>query len=41
MKKVKSLKLKSEVEAFLKEYTTEDANEVPEINVADIQKGWC
>lgn len=31
-------KTKSEVEAFLKEYTTEDANEVPEINVADIQK---
>lgn len=31
-------KAKSEVEAFLKEYTTEDANEVPEINVADIQK---
>ncbi len=31
-------KAKSEVEAFLKEYTAEDANEVPEINVADIQK---
>lgn len=31
-------KAKSEVEAFLKEYTTEDTNEVPEINVADIQK---
>lgn len=31
-------KTKSEVEAFLKEYTTEDANEVSEINVADIQK---
>lgn len=31
-------KTKSEIEAFLKEYTTEDANEVPEINVSDIQK---
>lgn len=31
-------KAKSEVEAFLKEYTTEETNEVPEINVADIQK---
>ena len=31
-------KAKSEVEAFLKEYTAEDANEIPEINVADIQK---
>lgn len=31
-------KAKSEIEAFLKEYTTEDANEVPEINVEDIQK---
>ena len=31
-------KAKSEVEAFLKEYTTEETNEVPEINVIDIQK---
>lgn len=31
-------KAKSEVEAFLKEYTTEETNEVPEINVTDIQK---
>ena len=31
-------KAKSELEAFLKEYTTEDANEIPEVNVADIQK---
>lgn len=31
-------KTKSEIEAFLKEYTTEDANEIPEINVSDIQK---
>ena len=31
-------KAKSEVEAFLKEYTTEETNEVPEINVEDIQK---
>lgn len=31
-------KVKSELEAFLKEYTTEDANEIPEVNVADIQK---
>ena len=31
-------KVKSEVEAFLKEYTTEETNEVPEINVTDIQK---
>lgn len=31
-------KTKSEVEAFLKEYTTEETNEVPEINVEDIQK---
>lgn len=31
-------KAKSEVEAFLKEYTTEETNEIPEINVTDIQK---
>lgn len=31
-------KAKSEVEAFLKEYTTEETNEVSEINVTDIQK---
>ena len=31
-------KAKSEVDAFLKEYTTEETNEVPEINVTDIQK---
>lgn len=31
-------KAKSEVEAFLKEYTTEEADEIPEINVQDIQK---
>ena len=31
-------KAKSEVEAFLKEYITEETNEVPEINVTDIQK---
>ena len=31
-------KTKDEVADFLKEYTTEDANEIPEINVADIQK---
>lgn len=31
-------KAKSEVEAFLKEYTIEETNEVPEINVVDIQK---
>ena len=31
-------KAKSEVEAFLKEYTTEETNEAPEINVTDIQK---
>lgn len=31
-------KAKSEVETFLKEYTTEETNEVPEINIGDIQK---
>lgn len=31
-------KTKAEVADFLKEYTTEDANEIPEINIADIQK---
>ena len=31
-------KTKDEVADFLKEYTTEEANTVPEINVADIQK---
>lgn len=31
-------KTKAEVADFLKEYTTEDVNTVPEINVADIQK---
>lgn len=31
-------KTKSEIEAFLKEYTTEDANEISEINVSGIQK---
>ena len=31
-------KTKDEVADFLKEYTTEDVNTVPEINVADIQK---
>lgn len=37
-KKGEVFKAKSEVEAFLKEYTTEETNEVPEINVTDIQK---
>ena len=31
-------KTKAEVADFLKEYTTEDANEIPEINISDIQK---
>lgn len=31
-------KTKAEVADFLKEYTTEDANEIPEINIGDIQK---
>lgn len=31
-------KTKAELPEFLKDYTTEDANEIPEINVEDIQK---
>ena len=36
--KGKIFKAKSEVEAFLKDYTTEETDAVAEINVADIQK---
>lgn len=31
-------KTKAELPKFLEEYTTEDANELPEVNIADIQK---
>ena len=31
-------KTKAELPKFLEEYTTEDANEVPEVNISDIQK---
>ena len=31
-------KTKAELPKFLEEYTTEDANEMPEVNIADIQK---
>lgn len=36
--KGKVFKTKAEVADFLKEYTTEDTNEIPEINISDIQK---
>lgn len=36
--KGEAFKTKDEVADFLKEYTTEDANEIPEINISDIQK---